>query len=150
MTEKKHSIKNSTGYLVTRLARTIERDFETRLASLAITRAGFAVLSAIYHDKKSKPADLAAFIGVDGALITRHIKKLEKLGYIEKIVSALDRRSFDLNLTPAGESVVLQGRECSRETNQKFTQGINTNDIVLFQEIMEKMLLNADNVAKDL
>ena len=62
----------------------MERDFEKRLKPLGITRGGYAVLSAIHHDKKTRPAALAAFLGLDGAAITRYLDGIEEQGLIER------------------------------------------------------------------
>ena len=94
-----YSISSSTGYWVTLLARSMEYDLEERLKVHGITRATFALLSAIYHDKKTTPAALASFIGIDGAAITRHLDRIEKQGLILRERSVADRRSVNLKLT---------------------------------------------------
>jgi DNA-binding MarR family transcriptional regulator len=148
MTDEMNSIQNSIGFLVACLSKTMERDFEQGLKSLKTTRGAFAVLSAIYHDEKKTPADLTAFIGVDGAAITRYIKNLEKLNLIDKRVSDIDKRSFELTLTTLGKQVVIQGRACSKATNEKFTKGLTKIETELFITLTNKMLANADRPAK--
>ena len=56
MSENSHSLQSSTGYWVTRLARAFEADLEKRLAVHDVTRASWAVLSAILHHDKTAAA----------------------------------------------------------------------------------------------
>ena len=139
-----YSITSSTGYWVTLLAKSMEYDFEERLKVHGITRATFAVMSAIFHDKKTTPAALAAFIGIDGAAITRHLDRIHGQGLILRERSAADRRSVNLKLTRKGSSLIVKLVAESRVTNQKFLAGITSAEIKEFQRIIRKMLPNGD------
>ena len=144
MSENKNSIQKSTGYWVTRLARSMERDFDSRLKPLGITRGAFAVLSGIHHDKKKNPAELTAFLGLDGAAVTRYLDRLEELGLIERITNEADRRSTNLELTAAGRRITGQGLSASRATNEKFTAELKIAEIDCFQTAIRKMLEKSD------
>lgn len=150
MLSKKKSIQESTGFLITSLARTMERDFEQHLEELKITRGAYAVLSAIHFDKKTKPAELAVFIGVDGAVVTRHLDRLEKSGFIGRKPDVIDRRSIDINLTPKGQQAVQHGCAGSKATNKKFTAGLTASEIDSLQSMIRKMLANADAPAREI
>jgi DNA-binding MarR family transcriptional regulator len=148
--QEQTSIQKSTGYWITRLARSMEQDFENRLEPFAITRAGFAVLSAVHHEKKTRPAELAAFLGVDGAAITRHLDRAEKQGLIERKPSPADRRSTDINLTADGLRTVRSGHARSRSTNKKFTANLSNAEVEQLQYLLKKMLGNSDAAVADL
>ena len=139
-----NSIQGSTGYWITRLARSMEQDFESRLKPVGITRGAFAVLSAIHHEKKTRPAELAAFFGVDGAAITRHLDRVEKQGLIERIPSATDRRSTDIKLTADGHLAVRRGRAGSKATNKKFTMGLTLAEADRFRSVIQSMLAKSN------
>ena len=100
--EQDRSIHSSTGYWVTRLARAMECDFENRLNVHGVSRATCAILIAITNDKKTTPASLASFIGIDAAAITRHLDRLEKQGLLVRERSTTDRRVVNLKLTRKG------------------------------------------------
>lgn len=144
------SIRSSTGYWVTRLARAMERDFEKCLEPLGITRGAFAVLSAIHNEKKSRPAELAAFLGVDGAAVTRHLDRIEKKGLIERVPSATDRRATDIHLTDDGRQIVEQGRACSKATNERFMASLSTTEVDQLQSMIQKILAESDIAATDI
>ena len=150
MSEQKDSIQQSTGYWVTRLARSMERDFERRLKPLGITRGAYAVLSAIHHDKKTRPAELATYLGMDGAAVTRYLDRIEELGLIERKPNAADRRATDIGLTTEGRRVVSRGRSSSKATNEKFTAGLTAAEVECFQNAIQAMLERSDIVIADL
>ena len=150
MTEQTYSIYSSTGYWVTRLARAIEADFEKRLETYGMTRATWAVLSAIFHDKKTTPVALASFIGIDGAAITRHLDRLEKQDLIVRDRSLSDRRSICLKITKKGALLVPQIVADSKTTNEKFLAGLKHSEMDQIVEIARKMIKNADVVPGDI
>jgi len=150
MTEETYSIYSSTGYWVTRLARAIEADFEKRLEIYGMTRATWVVLSTIFHDKKTTPAALASFIGIDGAAITRHLDRIEKQGLIVRDRSLSDRRSIYLKITKKGARLVPQIVADSKATNEKFLAGLEHSEMDQIVEIARKMLENADAVPGDI
>jgi len=145
-----YSIMSSTGYWVTLLARSMEFDLEERLKVHGITRATFAVLSAIFHDKISTPAGLASFIGVDGAAITRHLDRIEKQGLILRERSAADRRSVNLKLTRKGSGLMPKLVAQSKATNQKFQSELTSTEIKGIQRVVRKMLSTGDVVPLDI
>ena len=150
MKEKPYSLQSSTGYWVTRLARAIEADFEARLQDFDVTRASFAVLSAISHHDVTTPAALASFIGIDRAAITRHLNRIEEKGLIIRDQSSSDRRSFNLKLTPKGERIIPKLAAKSREANAKFAASLTESENDTVQELMRRMLANSDVVVPDL
>ena len=149
MSNYEDSIQRSTGYWVTRLARSMEREFRKSLEPLGITRGAYAALSAIHHDKKTTPAEITAFLGLDGAAVTRHLDRVEKLGMIERKQNASDRRSWVINLTADGRRVVDHGVNGSKATNEKFTAGLTADEVDCFQTAIRAMLAKSDITVTD-
>ncbi|MGJ8672457.1 MarR family winged helix-turn-helix transcriptional regulator [Rubritalea sp.] len=128
----------------------MESDFENRLGSHGISRAGFAILSAISNNNKTTPATLASFIGIDRAAITRHMHCLNKLGLMNRETSSTDRRSVELTLTSKGCLLLPELIACSKATNAKFLTGITSAEKQDFHEMIQKMLTNCDTAPADL
>jgi len=143
-TQEQYSVESSTGYCVTRLARAMESDFETRLEAHGVTRATCAILHAIFHDKKNTPTALASFIGIDGAAITRHLDRIQKQGLVVREHSTTDRRSVNLKLTRKGSRLVPELVAKSKATNAKFLEGLTRPESEGLQQIIRKMLSNCD------
>ena len=150
MKEKSYSLQSSTGYWVTRLARAIEADFEARLEEYSVTRASWAVLSAIKHHDVTTPAALASFIGIDRAAITRHLDRIENQGLIIRDRSSSDGRSVDLKLTPKGERLVPELTAKSKAANAKFAASLTKDEHDTIQALLQRMLANSDVVVPDI
>lgn len=127
----------------------MEQDFETRLRATGVTRGAYAVLSAIYHDKKSNPAELTQFLGVDGAAITRHLDRIEQQGLVERKQNATDRRSIDIKLTREGIKAVRRGRADSEATNTKFTACLSEEEAENLRATLQTMLASAGQKIAD-
>lgn len=138
------SIQDSTGFWITRLAQSMEQDFEKRLQATGITCAAYAVLSAIHHDKKATPAELASFLGVDGAAVTRHLDRMVDRGLVLRKPSPTDRRSIDISLTPKGVRTVRQGRAYSEATNKKFTDCLTETEADRLRSAIQTMMANGN------
>lgn len=149
-TNKSPSIHASAGYWVTRLARAMECDFENRLDVHGVSRAACAIMSAIINDRKTTPAALASFIGIDGAAITRHLDRLELQGLIVRERSKTDRRSVNLKLTRRGSRLVPKLVADSKATNTKFLAGLTPAEQRGLQQLIRKMLANSDVVPGDI
>lgn len=145
-----YSIMSSTGYWVTLLAKSIDHDLEERLKVHGVTRATWAVLSAIFHHKKTTPAALASFIGIDGAAITRHLDRIETQELILRERSVVDRRSVNLKLTRKGLRLVPKLVADSKATNRKFQAGFTSTEIKGIQRTIRKLLSNGDVVPLDI
>lgn len=128
----------------------MEQDFANRLQAMGITRGAYAVLSAIHHDQLQTPRELASFLGVNGAAITRHLDRIEQLGLIRRSPSTADRRYIDISMTREGVKVVRQGRASSEATNNKFTAGLAASDIDELHASIRAMLANADEAITDI
>ena len=136
------SIHQSLGYWTSLAARAMEAEFNKRLARFGITRVAWAVLGAIHYDEKSTPSELAEFLRIDRAAITRLLDKLEQQGLITRRRAGEDRRSVSLRLTPKGEALSVELARESEAVNAQFTAGLTPEDIDQHVATIRKMLAN--------
>ncbi len=68
----------------------------------------FEVLSAVKSSATGAPrmSDLAEWLTLSRGGITKLVDRLEAAGYLERVTCTTDRRSFQAELTPAGESML--------------------------------------------
>lgn len=88
----------------------LNRDFikhsETKLLEYGITLNMWRCMMLIDSNKNCNLKDIARLLNVDGAIVTRNIKKLEMLNYVIKIKRDDDNRFFNLYLTDEGLSIL--------------------------------------------
>jgi DNA-binding MarR family transcriptional regulator len=128
----------------------MEADIESRLSAHGLSRGTSVVLSAIANDKKTTPAALASFVGIDRAAITRHLDRLEKLELIVREPSQTDRRSVGVKLTRKGARLVPRLMAHSKATNEKFLSGLTSAEQRGLHDLIQKMLANSDLVPGDI
>ena len=85
--------------------------FEKRL-EISLTR--FQIIKYLYEVEVATPKQLAQLLEIDAAAITRHLKILEKGGYVEKSRNELNNREVLVEITQFSKSKIDQ---CIKETN---------------------------------
>lgn len=102
----------------------------------------YAVLGGIQFDRKTTPSDLAAFLGLDRAAVTRLLDNLEAQHLIARDRTGTDRRSVSLLVTPKGKALAAELAQESQAINAHFTAGLKPQDIERYVETVKKMLEN--------
>ena len=144
-TETAPSIHQSVGYWVALLSRSMEAEFSRRLAPHGLTRMSYAVLGAMVFDDKTTPSEIAEFLGVDRAAVTRLLDKLEAQNLISRSKSADDRRSISINPTQQGTKTATQIQKQSRAVNAQFSEALGAKGQERFIEMVKIMLAQADS-----
>lgn len=95
------------GHLIRRLHQQSTQLFvqRTLAAGFDLTPVQFAALDTIFTHPATDQAFVAEMIGYDRATIGGVIERLEKKGWIRRVVSDRDRRARELSLTDAGNHV---------------------------------------------
>lgn len=139
---KTPSIHHSLGYWTSLTARTMEAEFNKRLARFEITRVAWVVMGAIHYDEKSTPSELAEFLSIDRAAITRLLDKLEKQKLIVRHRTEEDRRSVSLVLTPKGKALSVELAQESAAVNAHFSDGLTPEEVEQYIATVKKILAN--------
>lgn len=95
------------GHLIRRLHQQSTQIFaqRTQAAGFDVTPVQFAALDAIHKHPGRDQAFVAEAIGYDRATIGGVIDRLEKKGWVKRVVSERDRRARELSLTEQGLDV---------------------------------------------
>jgi DNA-binding MarR family transcriptional regulator len=99
-----------TGRLLTAAARLLEHAFDSGIAELGITHAGFNVLEALKAGPLTQ-RELAGWCQVQDQTMSRTLDGLERDGFVVRRRDPGDRRRIMVARTPAGEKVVERARE---------------------------------------
>ncbi|HWJ73423.1 MAG TPA: MarR family transcriptional regulator [Kaistia sp.] len=87
------------GFLINDVARLLRRAFDQAAQGCALTRAQWQVLAFLYHNEGSNQAAVAEALDVEPITLSRHIDRLEALGYVVRLPDPSDRRARRLQLT---------------------------------------------------
>jgi DNA-binding MarR family transcriptional regulator len=112
LTDMKESmaILGMAGHLIRRLHQQSTQLFaqRTQEAGFEVTAVQFAALDAIRAHPGVDQSQVAELIGYDRATIGGVIDRLEKKGWVIRVVSPTDRRARQLSLSPEGDRVRAQ------------------------------------------
>lgn len=102
------AVLDMAGHLIRRLHQQSTQVFvqRTQAAGFDLTPVQYAALDAIHAHPATDQAYVAEMIGYDRATIGGVIDRLEKKGWIGRVVSQRDRRAREVSLTPQGAQVL--------------------------------------------
>lgn len=139
-----NTLKSHVGYWLNRLRAEVHHCFEDRLSQYNISIAAWCILVTIY-DKKSAINQLANYIQVDKASVSRLVDKLvTKNLLIHK--QGKDRRSGTIELTEAGKILVPKLIKEAEENELVFFKHLTKKDTADLKRILTKTLANLPGI----
>ena len=96
------TLNQRVGYFTRRFQVWIFKDFIRTLAPLDIRPVQYSMLTTIECNPGRSQADIGEALGIERARVVRLLDELEKRGFIQRLPSAQDRRSYCLFLTKEG------------------------------------------------
>jgi MarR family transcriptional regulator for hemolysin len=120
------------------LRESFEREMEGAGGSLGI----WIVLNAISAEGFVSHSILASHAHVDGATITYHVDRAEKLGLVQREVDPDDRRVKRLRLTPEGERRYAELWSVARTFEAQVMDGITDAEQARLRRTLAKLRAN--------
>lgn len=96
----------------------------------------------IYDHPGATAQEMVECIRVDKATLTKSIKKLTELDYVEVVSDKADKRVKHLYLTPKAVPAVERVKEIHRDFFQTVCSGISHQDVLQTEQILEHMVEN--------
>lgn len=96
----------------------------------------------IYDHPGASAQEMVECIRVDKATLTKIIKKLVEIGYVQIVCDEMDKRVKHLYLTPKGVPAVKRIKEIHKDFYNTLCSGILPQDVQLTERTMERMMEN--------
>jgi DNA-binding MarR family transcriptional regulator len=125
-----HSLESAIPFLLARAGISMGNQFTQQLKPYGVSSIEWRVCVTLYTNQNSTLGKLTHICSNDTTTLSRTVSGLIKKGFINRIQSRLDRRSFKLNLTRKGK-------------------GLTEKIIPLAQRYEEKALLNFNESESD-
>jgi len=138
-----YRVEESVGYLINRLAQTVTRELDRRMADLGLTDAQWKPLLMLHQGECSTAADLSRMACHDTGAVTRLLDRLEAKGLIRRLRSAEDRRVVNLELTEAGEKIAAEVPKIIIGLANQVLVGFSPDEFAQFKDLLGRALLNA-------
>lgn len=107
------------GYLIRRLQQIHVALFAEACAPFDVTPVQYSLMSALARRGLADQTSLAADVALDRTTATGALKRLEARGFVERTVSASDRRAQACRLTPAGLETLRRMEPAAREAHRE-------------------------------
>ena len=116
------------------LERKIANIFEKRLG-ISLTR--FQIIKYLYEVGYATPKQLSRILEIDAAAITRHLKKLEESGYINKRRNKENNREIYVEITEASKNKI---DSCTKDTDIRniISENFTDDDLKNLTKLLDK------------
>ena len=86
--------------------------------------------------------DLAEVLHLTPAAVAVNLKKLEKLGIVEKKMSETDNRYNEVQLTEEGRTFIKESEEIFHQINEQSFKGMTEEELNTLEELLAKVEVN--------
>ncbi|MCX5579968.1 MarR family winged helix-turn-helix transcriptional regulator [Kaistia terrae] len=130
------------GFLVNDVARLVRRAFDHRGQTCGLTRAQWQVLAYLFHNQGSNQASVAEALDVEPITLSRHIDRLEAMGYVARVPDPADRRARRLHLTESVSPLLDQMKVIGNQVIDTALEGISPDEAEVLIRLLSKMRCN--------
>lgn len=128
---------------VTRMQRSV---IASRVKQTGVYRSQHQILMYIALNPDASQKDIARMHEVSTATIAVSLKKLEKGGYIRRVVDTLDNRCNRLQITEKGRQVVDQSHAIFLNTEKEMFGGFTEDDFQTLERLLARVYRNMEQM----
>lgn len=115
---------------------------EQGLSKTGIHRGQHHLLMYLAHHPDTSQTDIANCLKVSTATIAVAVKKLEKGGYINRVIDGKDNRFNKVMLTDKGQQVVEQSKVIMESLEAKMYEGFSEEEVLQLTNYLERIYKN--------
>lgn len=132
-----------------RVARKHRCVLEKKLNSTGVYRSQHRILMCIHDHPSISQKELARMNDVTSATIAVTLKKLEKGGYISRVVDERDNRFNQITVTEKGRQVVKDSRRIFAEVEKGMFAGFTEEEFASLGGYFDRILENLTRIEPD-
>jgi DNA-binding MarR family transcriptional regulator len=137
---KEYCAEESVGYMMKRIVMSIVSQADKRLDLHGLTSAQWGPLMRLQNAGASTVAELARWLQVDAGAMTRLLDRLEKKGLCKRVRSTEDRRVVKVELTPEGETAMIEVPAVLAEVLNAHLAGFSKTEWIALRGYLRRML----------
>ncbi len=135
-------LTRQAGIMFRRADGMLRRFMERKVEHTGVYPTQHRLLMELGRNPGVSQVELAEKFDVSAAAITVSLKKLEKGGYISRLVNREDNRSNQVSITEKGSEVIDYSIEMFREADRRLFNGFTDQDVERFLEYMKRVYTN--------
>ena len=125
---------------------TLRRAIEKYVARTGVYRSQHRLLMILGKHPDCSQMELAQRLEITPAAVATTIKKLEKGGYVTRLVSEQDNRVNKLAVTEKGERIIAQSIQIFGEVEQKALQDFSPEEVLQFNDFVQRIRKNLEEI----
>jgi len=137
---QEHPKKNSTGWMLQRLARIAEETLAQHLGDMALSIEQFAVLMTVLEEPGLTQAQIGNRFAMPAYTISRSLDYLERAGFVERKPHPSSRRAFQIVPTNAGKELAPALFQAVAESNTHLARSLNQTERTTLNTLLKKIL----------
>ena len=127
-----------------RISRHHRAVMERMLSTTGVYRSQHKILMTISHNPNISQKELADRNEVSTATIAVSLKKLEKGGYIKRLVDEKDNRYNQICITQKGQEIVEKSHQIFTEVDEAMFAGLSEEEYQILEAILDKIYSNLE------
>ena len=136
------SYSNFLGYLLSVSFRMLKKKIELALSPYELTAPQWGVLSRLYENDGLTLVEIAERLYSDASTIKLIIDKLEKKGFVKRVINENDRRSSKIFLTDDAKILEKPLKEVVVKVLNECLKGFSKDEEEIFKNLLKKLIKN--------
>jgi DNA-binding MarR family transcriptional regulator len=137
---QRSSLWERPGFLIRRLHQIHVAIFLEECAAENITPVQFGLLSVLLEEPGCDQITLAEKLGIDRTNVADVVRRLERRGWITRVVNAADRRMRVVSLTDEGRKFVGRTHAKMQRAQTRLLSPLNEADRARFVELLGRLV----------
>jgi DNA-binding MarR family transcriptional regulator len=134
------SLVDRTGFLIAQAHRRLRELAERLLQPLGLHPRDFGALSVLAESQPCSQNALAARLGITPPAALALVDELEERGFVTRHRNAVDRRFYDLMLSPAGRDVLVRARKSAAKAQAMVVELLGHDGDARLRELLVKLI----------
>jgi len=106
---------------------------------LKASPAQLAIMFLLHEKNNVSMSYISNELELDNSAITRSIDRLEKYGFVKRVINNNDRRAFAIEITESGMSEIQKAQKVIKEINNFIESKIKKERLAAFKEILDEL-----------
>ncbi len=134
------------GFYLKKLFQTMEKKLNKDLENIDLTSMQAQVLIYLYKNKNNiiNQRDIERKFALTNPTVNGILNRLEKKGFVKRLVSHIDARNKEISLTDKSISLINDMKKSAIKLENKMTLGIEKDELDIFYRVIKKMFNNVE------
>lgn len=142
-------LDRSTGYLIRRTFRGVNRALETRLRPHGLSASMWFILRVLWERDGLTQREIGEELILGQPAVVSVLDTLERRGLIERRRNSADRRKINIHLTKQGLELRQSLSPVANEVNALAVSGLSRSEIVSLWALLDRIVDALDADARD-